>query len=689
MTHRLLTIAAALLCTPLLANAAEGMWTLDNLPRAQMQQRYGFDPSPAFVDKLMRASARLGGGCSGSFVSPDGLVMTNHHCVTRCIAQLSSAANDRMKNGFLARDRSQELRCPEIEINRLEAITDVTDQLKAATAGKQGAAFQAAEDATRAALTRECRGADAENTRCDLVTLYRGGQYQLYKYRRFSDVRLVWVPEAASAAFGGDPDNFNFPRWCLDVAMLRIYDGGKPAAVKDWFRFQPAGADAGELVLVSGQPGQTRRQLTVAQLETTRDNLAQVGLPGLSELRGVMLQVAKGDAEAQRLAGSALQGIENGLKVSQGNLQALLDPALLASKRASEQALRDFVNARPALKARVGDPWADIARAQVARRELEVLHSQIEEGRAFGGDLYGLARTLVRGAAERSKPNGDRLREFNDNALPQIEQRLRSPAPFYPAFEQVRLGWSLNRLRSLLGPDDPWVKRVLGGQSPDEKARALVAGSRLADPAERLRLWTGGAAAVAQSDDAFIVLARSLDTEARALRGRFEAEVLSVEREAAQRIAAAEFERSGKGTYPDATFSLRVSYGEISAAPERGRTVAPFTDIAGQFARATGSAPFALPPSWLAAKNRLNASQRLNFAATLDTTGGSSGSPILNRRGEVVGLLFDGNLAALGGAFSYDERFNRSIGVHAGAIVEALKSVYQADALLAELLPAP
>ncbi len=693
MNHRFRTIAAALICTPLLASAAEGMWTLDNLPRAQMQQRYGFDPSPAFVDKLMRASARLAGGCSGSFVSPDGLVMTNHHCVTRCIAQLSSASNDRMKNGFLARDRAQELRCPEVEINRLDAVTDVTDRVKAATAGKQGAAFQAAEDGARAALTRECRGADAENTRCDLVTLYRGGQYQLYKYRRFSDVRLVWAPEEASAAFGGDPDNFNFPRWCLDVAMLRIYDGGKPAPVQDWFRFQPAGAEAGELVLVSGHPGQTRRQLTVAQLETQRDSLAQVGLPGLSELRGVMLQYAKGDAEARRLAGTALQGIENGLKVSNGNLQALLDPALLAGKRVSEQALRDFVNARPALKARVGNPWADIEKAQAARRELETLHAQIEEGRAFSGDLFGLARTLVRGAAERGKPNGERLREFNDNALPQIEQRLRSPAPFHPAFEQVRLGWSLNRLRSLLGPDDPWVKQVLGRQSPEEKAQALVAASRLADPAERLRLWNGGAAAVAQSDDAFIVLARSLDTEARALRRRFEAEVLAVEREAAQRIAAAEFERSGKGTYPDATFSLRLSYGEVSAAPERGRVVAPFTDIAGKLARATGAAPFALPPSWLAAQSgpnpRLNTNQRLNFAATLDTTGGNSGSPILNRRAEVVGLLFDGNLASLGGAFSYDERFNRSIGVHAGAIVEALKSVYQADALLTELLPGP
>ncbi len=676
---------AALFCVPALA--AEGMWTLDNLPRAQMQQRYGFDPDPAFVDRLMRASARLAGGCSASFVSPDGLVMTNHHCITRCIAQLSSASNDRMKDGFLARERSQELRCPEAEVNRLELITDVTDQVQAATAGKQGTAFQAAEDAMRASLTRSCRGDDAENTRCDLVTLYRGGQYQLYKYRRYSDVRLVWAPELASASFGGDPDNFNFPRWCLDVAMLRVYENGRPAPVLHWFRFQPAGAQAGELVLVSGHPGSTRRQFTAAQLETQRDLLALVNLPGLSELRGVMLQAEQGDAESRRLAGMALQGIENGLKVSIGSLQALMDPALLAGKRAHEQALRDFVEARPALKARVGNPWADIERAQAARRELETLHAHIEQGRAFSGELFGLARTLVRAAAERPKPNGERLREFQDNALPQIEQRLRAQSPFYPEFEQLRLGWSLNRLRSLQGPDDPWVKQVLGSQSPEEKARALVKGSRLADPAERLRLWNGGAAAIAQSDDAMIVLARSLDAEARALRRRFEAEVQAVENEAAQRIAAAEFARSGKGTYPDATFSLRLSYGEVSAALERGRVVAPFTDFGGKLARATGSAPFALPPSWLAVQPRLNPAQRLNFSASLDIIGGNSGSPILNRRGEVVGLVFDGNLASLGGAFGYDERVNRAIGVHAGAIVEALKTVYQADALLAELLP--
>jgi hypothetical protein len=671
---------------PLLAFAAEGMWTLDNLPRAQMQQRYGFTPDAAWVDKMMRASARLAGGCSASFVSPQGLVMTNHHCVEGCVGQLSSASKNLVAEGFLARKREDELRCPGMELNRLEAITDVTDTVRAAGAGLNGAAFQAAQDAVIAKLTAECRGADAETTRCDMVPLYRGGQYQLYKYHRFSDVRLVWAPEEAIAAFGGDPDNYNFPRYDLDVGMLRAYEGGQPAAVREFFRFKPAGAEAGELVFSVGTPGTTQRQLTVAQLETVRDSMALQALPALSEVRGFMLQMARGDAEQRRLATGALQGIENALKVTQGRLQALMDPGLLERKRVSERALQEFVNARPELKAQVGDPWADIAGAQRVRRDLESDYGMVEEGRAFGSSYFLAARTLVRGAAERIKPNGQRLREFNDSNLPQIEARLGSRAPVYPAFEQARLSWSLNRMRSVLGADAAIVKQVLGTRSPEQLAQALVSGSKLGDPAERQRLWAGGAAAIAQSDDPFIQLVKSLEPTARALRARWEAEVQAVERQAAQRVAVASFAQSGKSVAPDATFSLRVSYGDVRGWTEKGQQVPPFTDFAGLYNRATGAEPYALPPSWLDARPRLNPAQRFNFAATLDTVGGSSGSPVLNRQGEIVGLLFDGNLGSLGDAYYYDEALNRSVVVHVGAIVEALRTVYRGDELLGEML---
>ena len=686
MRRTLTVLACAALGFGGISRAAEGMWTLDNLPKSQMQSRYGFTPDATWTDKMMHASARLAGGCSASFISSQGLVMTNHHCVARCVGQLSSPGNNLSAKGFLARNREQEMRCPDTELNGLESITDVTDKVRAATAGKQGQAFQAAVDAMRASLTSECRGADTEKTRCDLVTLYRGGQYQIYKYHRYTDLRLVWAPEESIASFGGDPDNFNFPRYNLDIGLLRAYESGKAVATKDFFRFKPEGPQAGELVFSVGTPGMTQRALTVAQLETLRDSTALQGLPAISELRGFLLQYARGDAEARRLAMGALEGIENGLKVTQGRLAALMDPELLDRKRQSEKALQEFVAARPELKAQVGDPWADIARAQVARRNLQSEYSAMEDGRAFDTRYFQVAFTLVRGAAERTKPNAQRLREFTETSLPQIEARLRSPAPVYPAFETARLSWSLNRMRSVLGPDSPILKMVLGTRSPEQVAQALVGKTRLGDPAERQRLWAGGQAAIDASDDPFIQMARTVEPTARGLRERFERDVVSVESEAAQRIATASFAQTGKSAYPDATFSLRVSYGDVQGWVERGQTVPPFTDFAGLYARATGADPFELPPSWLDAKMRLNPAQRFNFVATLDTIGGSSGSPILNRQGEIVGLLFDGNLASLGDAFYYDEKVNRSVGVHAGAILESLRTVYRADDLLGEIV---
>jgi Peptidase S46 len=683
--------ALPLALLPAAALAAEGMWPLDQLPMAQMQARYGFAPDAAWVNKAMRASARLAGGCSASFVSPDGLVLTNHHCITRCIQALSGPGNDRMAAGFLARERREELRCPDFEVNRLDAISDVTAQVRAATAGQEGAAYQAAEDAARARLTRECRGNDAEHTRCDMVTLYRGGQHQIYKYRRYADVRLVWAPEAAAAAFGGDPDNFNFPRWALDASFLRVYEGGKPAAVQEHFKFRPEGAQPGELVLVTGHPGATQRLLTVAQLETERDTLALHTMPRLSEQRGVMLQLARGDAEQRRLAMAALQGIENGLKVTRGRLQALGEGTLMENKRRAEAALQAFVASQPELAARTGKPWAEIEAAQRIKREMEAEYQLLEGGNALLSAHFAYARTLVRGAAERSKPNAERLREFNDTSLPQIEQRLRAVVPVYPDFEQVRLAWSLNRFRSLLGPDDAAVKQVLGPRSPEEVAAALLAGTRLGDAAERMRLWAGGQAAINASDDSFIRLARALEPTALALRARYEAQVLAVERRAATRIAQAQFvqaAQAGKALYPDATFSLRLSYGEVAGWQEKGRAVPPYTDIASAFGRHSGVAPFALPASWMDAKPRLNPAQRYNFVATQDIIGGNSGSPMLDRQGRVVGLAFDGNIHSLGGAYSYDESQNRTVGVHAGAIVEALRQVYRADALVQELMGA-
>jgi len=676
----------AALLIPCAAIAGEGMWPLDNLPVSRLKAEYSFTPGRDWVDHVMRASARIAGGCSASFVSRDGLVMTNHHCAAACVSQLSSAKKNFIADGFLARGRGEEVRCPEIEINRLEQISDVTGQVKGAVAGLDGEAFKLAKNAVEAKLSSACVGAERETTRCDVVDLYHGGRYHLYRYRRFQDVHLVWVPEQAIAFFGGDPDNFNFPRYDLDIALLRVYENGKPAQVKDFFPFSKAGAESGEMVFVSGHPGSTQRQLTMSELETFRDVRLIGSLLRLAEERGILEQYGKLGPEAARIAENDLFGIENGYKAYVGELKALLDPALTKQKQKEESELRAFVASRPALRARVSGAWDAIERAQQVYRDIEAQHSTIEQARAFTGRYFGSARALVRGAEERAKPNADRLPEFNDSRLPEAEQRLFSTAPIYPEYETMRLSWSLTKMRELLGADYPFVRLVLGRKSPDQLAAEWVAGTKLGDPAVRKALWAGGREAIAKSDDPFIKLASAVDPAARAIRKRYEREVEAVVEKNTELIAQARFARHGTSAYPDATFTLRLSYGEVSGWSEGGREILPFTDFAGAFARDTGVDPFALPQSWHTAKSRLDLAQRFNFVTTNDIIGGNSGSPMINRSGEIVGLIFDGNIHSLGGAFWFDARTNRAVAVHSGAILESLSKVYGAADLAREIM---
>jgi hypothetical protein len=676
---------SAALLIPGAVIAAEGMWPLDNLPVSRLQAEYNFTPGRNWVDHVMRASARIAGGCSASFVSKDGLVMTNHHCAAACVSQLSTAKKNFVVDGFLARSRREEARCPEIELNRLERITDVTDRVKGAVAGLDGEAFKLAKNAIEAKLSSACVGTERETARCDVVDLYHGGLYHLYKYHRFQDVRLVWVPEQAIAFFGGDPDNFNFPRYDLDAAMLRAYENGKPARMKDFLAFSKAGAEAGEMVFVSGHPGSTQRQLTMSQLDTFRDIRLFGGLLRLAEERGILEQYGKLGPEAARTAENDLFGIENSYKASLGELKALLDPALMKQKQKEESDLRSFVASQPALQAKAGGAWDAIDKAQQVYRDIETRYSAIELARAFTSRYFTHARQLVRGVEERAKPDADRLPEFTDSHLPEVEQRLFSTAPIYPEFENVRLGWSLTKMRELLGADDPFVHQVLGRKSPDQVGAALIAGTRLGDPAVRKALWRGGKEAIAKSDDLFIKLALAVDPAARAVRKRYEREVESVVQKNTELIAQARFAQRGTSAYPDATFTLRLSYGEVIGWDEGGRMIPPFTDFAGAFARDTGVDPFALPASWHAAKSKLDLTQRFNFVTDNDIIGGNSGSPMINRNGEIVGLIFDGNIHSLGGAFWFDGRNNRAVAVHSGAILETLNKVYGAFDLAREI----
>jgi hypothetical protein len=678
-----LALLLAVLAAPAVL-AAEGMYTLDNLPKAELKKKYGFTPDDAWTAKVMRASVRLAGGCSGSFVSKDGLVMTNHHCANECIQQISSSRKDYIADGFLAKTRKDEVACPQIEINRLEQITDVTARMNAATRGLSGEAYSKAEKAEKSKIEADCVGKDKDTTRCDVVDLYHGGVKDLYRYHRFQDVRLVFAPEKDIAFFGGDPDNFNFPRYDLDISLIRAYENGQPAQIADYFPFSKSGADEGELTFITGHPGSTQRQLTLAQLETVRDVDLPSRLIRLSEMRGMLNQYASAGGEAARVSQEDLFGVENSFKALYGRFEALLDPTVFALKRGEEKKLRDFAKASAKLK---GDAaaWDAIAKSQAVYRDMQERWRQIEQGRAYVTKYFDIARDLVRGAEERAKPNAERLREYTESALPTLTQELFSTAPIYPDYEKVKLAWSLTKMREWLGADDPFVKGLLGKESPEQVAERLIGKTKLGDVGVRKKLWDGGQEAVAKSDDPFIDLARRVDPEARALRKKYENEVEAVEKQNAERLARIRFAEFGTGVYPDATFTLRLSYGEVKGWVEKGEPVKPFTTLGGAFERHTGAWPFALPKSWLKAKDRISLAQRFNFVTTNDIIGGNSGSPVINRNGEVVGLVFDGNIHSLGGAFWFDERVNRAVAVHSGAIVEALRQIYGAADLAREM----
>ena len=685
-TAALLGTALTSLLLALPSSASEGMWTLDNLPMAKMQAEYGYKPSAEWIKKVMLSSARMAFGCSGSFISKDGLVMTNHHCAAECIEQLSSAQKNYLADGFLSKSRTDEQKCPAMEVNRLEDIQDVTEQVKKATAGLSGTAYKQAQNSIRAKLTSACVGENKSTTRCDLVDLYHGGQYKIYKYHRFSDVRLVWAPEKAIAFFGGDPDNFNFPRFNLDITLVRVYENDKPVAIKDFFTFNPQGAEEKEMVFVTGHPGRTQRQLTVAQLLRVRDLDLIDSMLRAAELRGVIGQYQKTSAEAARVSEGTLFSIENSYKARYGQLQTLLEPNFLVKKSAEENALKKFVASKPTMQARIGGAWDAIEKAQKVHRELNDHMAFLEGGRAFNSEYFFHARDLVRGIEEKAKSNVDRLPEYSDARLPEVEEQITSTAPIYADFEKVKLTFGLTKMREILGVDDPLVKKILGNKSPEQLAEELIKQTKLGDVEVRKALWKGGAEAIGKSDDAMIKLVKSIDADARTLRKRYEQEVDSVVQKNSELIAEARFAQTGTGAYPDATFSLRLSYGEVKGWEHKGEKIPPFTDFAGAFKRETGADPFILPASWHKAKAQLNLAQRFNFVTTNDIIGGNSGSPMINKKGEIVGLIFDGNIHSLGGAFWYDASKNRAVAVHSGGILEALNKIYDGKRIADEML---
>ncbi len=660
----------------------EGMWTFDNFPSDQLKQRHGFAPTKEWLDRVRLSSVRLAQGCSGSLVSPSGLVMTNHHCAHRCIQELSTPQKDYIADGFLAKEPRDEVRCPGMEINRLVEITDVTDPMTKAAAGLDDAKANEARKAEQSRIEKAC--ATSDQVRCDVVSLYNGGKFHLYRYERHKDVRLVFAPELDIAFFGGDPDNFMFPRYDLDMTFLRIYQDDKPAALTPYFRWSKAGVAEGDLTFVSGHPGSTSRGVTVSMLEFERDVELPFRLMTLFELRGMLKEFQRRGPEQKRISSHMLFGVENGLKAMRGMHGALLDRALIAQKIAAEQALKNAVAADPELKKVVGDAWGGIEQAEALHRDLFKAYQLLERG-WYPSPLFRHARTLVRAAEELPKADDARLPEFTDAQFPLLRQGLIAGAPIYDELETTVLGLLFSRIRDELGPDHPFVKKIFAGKDPAAIAAEVVAKTTLKDPKVRQALLDGGKAAVDASTDPLILLAKVMDAEARAVRRRYEDQVEAAIKTRLEQIARARFTILGTSVYPDATFTLRLSFGKVQGWEEAGRTVPPLTTLAGAFDRHTGSAPFSLPKSWLAAREKLDLTTPFNFCATNDIIGGNSGSPVFNQAAEIVGLVFDGNIHSLGGDYAYVPANNRMVAVHSRAIVEALRKIYGADRILTEL----
>ena len=668
-----------------LAFADEGMWLFNAFPKDKVKAKYGFAPDQAWLDHVRLSSARAPNG-SSSFVSADGLIFTNHHIAQECVHDLSTNGKDYMKNGFYAPTRAEEPKCSGVEFVVLEDIQDVTDKVNAAAKpGMSDADVGKAQREVMSNLEKDC---STNGMRCDMVTLYSGAMYNLYKYKKYSDIRLVFAPEFDIAFFGGDPDNFEYPRYDLDISFFRAYENDQPAKIKDYLKWSPVGVKEGDLVFVSGHPGRTGRLLTMDQLEFLRDVQYPWQLKSLARRVDMLQKFSAESAENGREAESDLFGLQNSFKALTGYQGGLLDKDLMAKKAAEEKALRDFVSSDAKRKQEFGDPWQAIGQAVGVQKQMFLPFIYIDNLAGFRGDLARYARTIVRATAEKQKPSNQRIRGYQDSALPSLEQRLFTTAPVYKSLEQLMLTESLSEMQEALGPGNAVVKTALAGKSPEERAKELIAGTKLDDVAFRQKLYEGGKAAVDASNDPLIVLMREVEPAALALHQRDEDEVQSVLRVNGGNIGKALFAKDGLNVPPDATFTLRLSYGAIEGYQLNGKNVPWFTTMGGTYEHAAehgSKPPFELPASWLKYKSAIDLKTPFDTVSTPDIIGGNSGSPVINKDAEVVGIIFDGNIESLPWNFIYTDKVARSVEVDSRAIIEALRTIYRADGLVNEL----
>lgn len=659
--------------------ADEGMWLFNDLPKAQLKAKFGFEPSDEWARHVMLSSVRFNSGGSASFVSSKGLVLTNHHVAADTLQKLSTPEANYVEDGFLARTHGEEIKTPDLELNQLVSIEDVTDRVDGAVDSSLSTAE--AFRARRAAMADiEKESLDKTGLRSDVITLFGGAKYHLYRYKKFTDVRLVWAPETKAAFFGGDPDNFEYPRYCLDVALFRVYEDGKPAAIEHFLKFSENGAKENELVFVSGNPGRTQRIFTADAFRYLRDHRLPYVLNILRRSEILLQQYSFEGKEQERRARDELFGVQNSRKAYTGMLQGLQDPAFIRQKQIQEDALlaniRDDEKLAPHVAA-----WDTIAEVQHRKAEM------LGEFATFRSRPYRIAEQLVLMAAEDQKPSPDRLREYRDSARESLEQQLFSPAPMYADLETVVLADQLARFVEQRGGDHQLVNEVLEGKSPRERASELIRGTALMDVAARRKLAEGGLDAVNRSNDPLIQLAKTLEAEYRRLR-EIDDELEELERQAYAKITEASVATTGTTSYPDATFTLRLAYGVVKGYVEDGKLIKPWTTMGGAFEheQAHGAeGDWVLPDSWHAHRDQIDGSTPLNFVCTADIIGGNSGSPVINRNAELVGVIFDGNIQSLTSDYMYSDEMARAISVHSSAVREALGSIYQAKELAKEL----
>lgn len=667
-------------------SADEGMWLFNAFPKDRVKAKYGFEPSQAWLDHVRLGSVRFNNGGSGSFVSADGLTFTNHHVGAMCVQQLSTSGHDYVKEGFYAKTQAEEPKCPDLELNVLVGVEDVTARVNAAVKpGLSAADVAQAQRVAMSQIEKECNA--ATGLRCDVITFYSGEVYNLYKYKKYTDVRLVFAPEFDIAFFGGDPDNFTYPRYDLDITFFRVYENDKPAHIEQYFRWSKKGVEDNELIFVSGNPGYTGRLRTMAQLDYLRNADYPSRLENYTRRIRLLQDFGAKSEENARIAKEELFAYQNSFKAITGYLEGLTDKSIMAEKQAEENRERAAFLGNPKDKG-IGNPWDAIDRAMKVQSEMYLPLTYVEHMRGFNSDMAQDARVLVRAAAERARPSDQRLREYRDSNLASLEQEIFSSAPIYKSLDTVTLGDSLTQMQAALGADNAVVRKALGGKTPQDAAQAMIAGSRLNDAAVRKQLYEGGEAAIEASTDPLIVLMRAVDPEARAVRKQYEDQVDAVERTDGATIARARFAESGYTQPPDATFTLRLSYGAVKGYTEHGKKIPYFTVLAGAFEHAQehgNKPPYQLPESWERAKAKLKLDMPMDYVTTADIIGGNSGSPTVNKAGEVVGIVFDGNIQSLVWNFAFDDKEGRAVHVDSRGILEALRSVYGAEGLAREL----